>query len=359
MSTEDAAPVGASPSQDAAAGGSHESPAPEAPGRPPRHLDDAARLYGVTADGLRSLGAYESEVYAFEAGAAPRILKVIDPSHRTPELVQAEVDWLLALSEAGVSVSEPVPAATGRYVEVLPDSGHVVVAFARAPGDLVPASRWTDDLLERWGRLLGLMQAQARGYEPPGPRRHALADHSYAFRADELEAEDPAFVAAASEVVARGAPLLRPDSPGLDGGLVHADLHSGNLLVFEGTLTAIDFDDCGYGSFAFDLAMPLYYGVRHLMRAHEGITGAEAAERFLGPFLRGFVSAAPLPAGGAEAIDLALRLRQVELVAAVHLKFLRTRGDEPGLRAVADDLRDRVVAGTEVVPLATLERFFG
>src|SRR5690606_17657123 len=237
---------------------------------------------------------YKSEGSSMCAGAAPRCHNVIDPSHRTPELGQAEVDWLLALSEAGVSVSEPGPAATGRYVEVLPDSGHVVVAFARAPGDLVPASRWTDDLLERWGRLLGLLQAQARGYEPPGPRRHALADHSYAFRADAVEAEDPAFVAAASEVVARGAPLLRPDSPGLDGGLVHADLHSGNLLVFEGTLTAIDFDDRGYGSFAFDLAMPLYYGVRHLMRAHEGITGAEAAERFLGPFLRGFVSAAPL-----------------------------------------------------------------
>lgn len=331
-----------------------EAPSPSGPA----DLAAAARLYGVAAADLQALGAFESDVYAFAADGAPRILKVIAPTHRTPELVQAEVDWLLALVEAGVSVSAPVPSVEGRYVELLPDTGHVLVAFERAPGAVAPASTWTDEHLERWGRLLGRLQAHARTYAPPGPRRRPLAEHSYSSRLPELEADDPGFVAAARQVMDRAAPLLAEDGAGLDAGLIHADLHSGNLLVHEDAVTAVDFDDCGYGSYAFDVAMPLYYSVRQLVRAHEGITYEAAAERFLTPFLRGFTSVAPLPSGGGGAIDLALRLRQVELVAALRLKFLQAK-DDPGLVQLMKDLRDRVVSGVEVVPLKTLKAFFG
>ena len=343
------------PAPGASPDGPPASPGPVGSGAPlPAHLHDAARLYGVRAEDLTALGSFESDVYAFDGPGGPRVLKVIAPTHRTPELVQAEVDWLLALLEAGVSVSAPVRAATGAWVERVEGTGHVLVAFERAPGDLVRSRDWTDDLLRRWGRLLGQLQAHSRAWTAPGPRRHTLAEQTYVYRAGEMEAEDPEFVAAARELIAAARPLLLPDAAGLDGGLVHADLHSGNFLAFEDRLTAIDFDDCAYGSYAFDIAMPLYYAVR----LQKDRTHAEAAERFLEPFLRGFLEVAPLPAGGARAIDVALRYRQAELVVALRVKLPASRLTET-LRAVEKDLRDRVVAGTEHVPLATLERFFG
>jgi len=40
--------------------------------------------------------------------------------------------------------------------------------------------------------------------------------------------------------------------------LIHADLHFGNLLWKSGELTPIDFDDCGLGFPAYDLAVTLY-----------------------------------------------------------------------------------------------------
>jgi Ser/Thr protein kinase RdoA (MazF antagonist) len=40
-------------------------------------------------------------------------------------------------------------------------------------------------------------------------------------------------------------------------GLIHADLHFGNFLVCGDQLGAIDFDDCGFGLHAYDLAVPL------------------------------------------------------------------------------------------------------
>jgi Ser/Thr protein kinase RdoA (MazF antagonist) len=41
-------------------------------------------------------------------------------------------------------------------------------------------------------------------------------------------------------------------------GMIHADLHPGNMLWQQGRVGAIDFDDCGTGPYLFDLAVALY-----------------------------------------------------------------------------------------------------
>lgn len=168
-------------------------------------------------------------------------------------------------------------------------------------------------------------------------------------RLSTLAEEFPAFHEAASQLLAQARPLL--SAAGDDNGLIHADLHHGNLLLHEGALTAIDFDDCAYGSFAFDLAMPIYYAVRS-----QRDTPAEAAmEAFVPPFMRGFRRFAPDPAGGVDAIDLALRYRQAELVLALRAK-LPADDWTPNLIAIEQDLRTRVENEVPFVAPEVLER---
>ena len=38
-------------------------------------------------------------------------------------------------------------------------------------------------------------------------------------------------------------------------GLIHADLHSGNFMSYQGNIAIIDFDDCGAGHFLYDLSV--------------------------------------------------------------------------------------------------------
>lgn len=66
-------------------------------------------------------------------------------------------------------------------------------------------------------------------------------------------------------------------------GLIHADLHFGNILSAGEELVAIDFDDCGYGFHAYDLAVP--------MLSLEGMVGREKRKRlpeFEGALISGY-----------------------------------------------------------------------
>jgi Ser/Thr protein kinase RdoA (MazF antagonist) len=46
-------------------------------------------------------------------------------------------------------------------------------------------------------------------------------------------------------------------------GLIHADLHLGNVLFRGGHAVPIDFDDCGYAHYLYDLAVPIADNLDH------------------------------------------------------------------------------------------------
>lgn len=318
---------------------------------PTSHLSEAAALYGASEASFEKLGAFESDVYAFSAPDGPAILKVIDPGHRTPEQVAGEVEWLLALRAEGLPVSQPLASVSGAWVERLEEPGKVLVAFRRAPGTLTKPQDWTEERVEAWGALLGRLQAHSRTFVPEGPRRQTLLEHSYLNRAAEAVPEDPDFVRAAAHLAEEASHLL---AYGPDSGLIHADLHSGNVLLDGERWTAIDFDDCGYGSYAFDLAMPIYYALRNPTEA----TAEEAASRFVPPFLRGLRRHAEDPAGGAHAVALSLMLREAELVMALRIKLPEEDWTER-LRGTEQRLRANVKAGRPVLDDAVLARWLG
>lgn len=55
--------------------------------------------------------------------------------------------------------------------------------------------------------------------------------------------------------IARRMLVVMTDGP---DGLIHADLHLENALFDGDALRIIDFDDCGFGSWLYDLAVPLW-----------------------------------------------------------------------------------------------------
>jgi Ser/Thr protein kinase RdoA (MazF antagonist) len=215
------------------------------------------------------------------------------------------------------------------------------------------AAEWTPELFRAHGELVGRLQAHARSWTPPGPRRRGWLDHQALVRAPEALPDDAEFLEAAADVAARIVATV--PHAAADVGLIHTDLHAWNVLVDdEDGLTAIDFDDAAVGPFLYDLAMPLFYAIETRLDQDP----AEAADAFLGPYLAGFDAVAPRPAGGADAVAAILAMRQADLAIFLRLDVPEERWDD-GLRAAANRLRDRTAARHEVVARDVLRKHFG
>jgi Ser/Thr protein kinase RdoA (MazF antagonist) len=81
--------------------------------------------------------------------------------------------------------------------------------------------------------------------------------------------------------------------------IIHADMHGWNLMWNEDQLSVFDFDDCGYGVEAQDLAVTLYY-----------LDTPEQDEALL----NGYKSVRPLPTYSANAMKALLLQRRLLLL---------------------------------------------
>ena len=86
-------------------------------------------------------------------------------------------------------------------------------------------------------------------------------------------------------------------------GLIHADLHQWNYLFSRGEVHAIDFDDCGYGPFVYDLSTTL----SELKHRADYLT-LEAA------LLAGYRSVRQFPVEHEAYIDTFVALRELQIM---------------------------------------------
>jgi Ser/Thr protein kinase RdoA (MazF antagonist) len=184
--------------------------------------------------------------------------------HSKPEIA-SELAWLTALRDLpGLNTTRPIPGAQGFVTEL---DGRYLVAFAPLAGqELQPG-----DDLARWfaplGEITARLHLQSRAWTPPpgftrkrwdvktilGPRPH----WGHWKQAQGLDQLGETLLARATETLAA---KLHAYGTGPEVfGLIHADLRLANLMVDGDRLTAIDFDDCGFGWWAYDLASALSF----------------------------------------------------------------------------------------------------
>ncbi|HEX2915435.1 MAG TPA: phosphotransferase [Chloroflexia bacterium] len=110
--------------------------------------------------------------------------------------------------------------------------------------------------LTELGHLLGRLHSLASKPEDYPVRVRWLDDLPHAIRRAELSSENPDWGKKAAEVAASLKDL--PDLSNLPLGLIHTDVHEGNLLrAPDGKLYMLDWEDAGLGEALFDLALVL------------------------------------------------------------------------------------------------------
>jgi hypothetical protein len=187
--------------------------------------------------------------------------------------VGSELDWLTALrADTGLSVPEPVRTTTGKLT--------TAAASPDVPEPRVcPLLRWMDGRvhssvprqvhLRRLGSVMARLHNHASQWCPPAGFARIRWDWETFFGDtmvyEGINAADawdliPADLRRKFDRVASGMQRVMTQlGDGADQvGLIHADLHLDNALFWRDDVRIIDFDDCGFGYWLYDIAVPLW-----------------------------------------------------------------------------------------------------
>jgi Ser/Thr protein kinase RdoA (MazF antagonist) len=198
--------------------------------------------------------------------ARPVILRVHRDAYHTADGIRSELAWMRALqAEAGVKTPQAIPGLDGmdiQWVEhpMLGVSRNCVL-FEFIDGMEPPQ----DNLIDPF-RQLGEVTARCHNHSETWRRPDYFDrlcwdfEHSFGAKANWGRWEDgPDCTPDRARLLQRAVDLMqrRLERFGQDTqryGLIHADFRLANLLVHEGDVRVIDFDDCGFGWFLYDAA---------------------------------------------------------------------------------------------------------
>jgi Ser/Thr protein kinase RdoA (MazF antagonist) len=284
----------------------------------------ALDAYGLGGAQLRLLAHSENTTFRVTtADGAVRMLRINRPDRHSQAQIRSELDWLAALRRSTeLYVPGPLPAQDGDLLVVAEAPGvpqpRVCVLFRWVEGRFQREGA-TPRQLEQVGALVaGLHLHAAKFVPPPGFERVRVDQISDVVRADKAgltgasiahalglvgELLGPEHVAPVEAALGRVRAVQAQLGRGPEVfGLIHADLHRNNVLFKGGRARAIDFDDCGYGHFLYDLAVVLGSFVRH---TH--------ASELRAALLRGYRSLHPLPRNYEELLPAFFDLRRVQV----------------------------------------------
>lgn len=244
------------------------------------------------------------------------ILRIHRIGYHSPAAINSELQWMAALRrDAGMETPEPIPARDGTVIQTLvsPELEHPrnAVLFKFMGGREPPE----DELLapfERLGEVSARMHNHARTWQlPPGFTRHTWDyETSLGSRPIWGRWQDGMGVTPARENVLErmsvviGRRLKRFGKPRERFGLTHADIRLANLLVEGEHTRVIDFDDCGFSWYLYDLGTALSF-IEHRPDVPDLVES----------WLRGYERVVKLSAEEREELTTFIMLRRLLLVA--------------------------------------------
>jgi len=203
------------------------------------------------------------------------VMRINRPHDRSQAEIRSEMQWLAAIRrDTPLVVPNPMTNHTGDLVTRVKHPG------VQEPRDCV-LFHWVDGrfyrrklsptALERVGGFMAHLHNHVQTFDFP---------NSFVRPKLQLDGEVGRIVQRAlkdghdllseemcddiTRVVDRIRPII--DGIGQDKSvynLIHADIHQGNYLFKNQSVRAIDFDDCGWGHFAYDVAITFWYLGQH------------------------------------------------------------------------------------------------
>jgi Ser/Thr protein kinase RdoA (MazF antagonist) len=231
--------------------------------------------------------------------------------------VAAETVWLSALAaDTDLLVPYPIPAIDGTFIQDIDlgpeSSSNVAVLQVWLPGEEL-AENVTPERIKEVGRILACLHnhsASAMDWDCVSSRRQGFEvwvdDWS---EANDVAADAEPVLETAARVVSSMMQSISKES--YLCGFIHCDPHPWNILVDGDQLAIIDFSDCGWGPYAYDIASALVYYKFPWVWDEEPCFDYQELEAAL---LVGYASERPIPENLGQALPICFAARLLVLV---------------------------------------------
>ncbi len=238
------------------------------------------------------------------------VLRVYRTNWRSLDDIAFELDLLNHVSAKGVACSSPVPQRDGTFVQTVdaPEGKRHVVLFTYASGKEPSYEETLEAQALAYGKATAQFHNAAQDFRSPYSR--PSLDSEYLIDAPmttigpllQHRPEDWAYLQALVNKIRHRLSMLPPDE--LEMGVCHGDFHGGNAHISEsGVVTFFDFDCCGLGWRAYDIAV---------FRWSARLRGKEK-ERWES-FLQGYTEERHLADADLRAIPLFIGIRHIWLL---------------------------------------------
>ena len=308
----------------------------------PAAIQPAAGALWTKARGAsaRLLNLSENHTYLLDGPWGRFVLRVHRAGYQSRETIASELAWLAAL-EGVLPVPRPVAGEDGQLLQRL--GGRDAVLFRCEAGAEPAEDAPLAGLFTVLGRYAARLHAQVGQWTPPpGFSRPAWTQEAI-LDADGIWGDWRCAPGVAGDV--------RSALDALDGrlrvalanygreadrfGLIHADMRLANLLVDGERVVLIDFDDCGFGWFVYDLAAALSF-----------IEMRPDLDALIDAWLEGYEAVRPLANVHREMIAPMILLRRMALVA-----WIGSHSETPlALRHAPTFARDTVALARRIWP---------
>ncbi len=277
--------------------------------------------FGIGAEATVMLcNVSENHTYRVEdpATGSRFALRVHRPGYRDAQQIESELLWIDALREDGVVDTPPVvPAADGaRVVSAsapgLPPRNVVMFEWLDGVEPDLDDGRAATGQFEILGSISAHMHGHVRRWaRPPGFSRPrwdydttlGTRGHWDAWQDGlGIGVQERALLERLDQTIAARLQAFGQDSERF--GLVHADIRLANLLIDDGHVRVIDFDDCGFSWYMYDFATAVSF-----MEDHPRVPELRDA------WVRGYRAVAELDDASEAELQTFVMLRRLLLVA--------------------------------------------
>lgn len=305
------------------------------------------------------LGYTNNAVFLVEAEQGNYVLRLHPPGRVDVATLTSELEWLKVIrrntnliapfpQDATVD-GEQVPFVTA-YSEQVPSPNLVYCClFEYVEGEPKPADQLTANDMRRVGEFLGKLHtagqfAPSGGFVRPWLNWEGLfgenspynpRENAHIIMADQL--------AVFERVAGRVQETMEDVGQGADAfGMVHADMLAKNVLFYEGTARALDFEYCGWGYYLYDLT-PMLWQLKAERADYAELEDA---------IWEGYTSIKPQPERYRELLDVFIAGRQL-----ASCRWLAVNLNHPAVRDVAPQLlRQRTEELNNFLQTGKLER---